>query len=44
VLILCIAAIIGILSKLASNSQVGNNIKGKIDCDKTDTLFWQIIG
>jgi hypothetical protein len=42
--VLRIATVISVLSKLASDTQVGEDIRQKIDREKTDTLFWQIVG
>jgi hypothetical protein len=42
--VLRVAAIMGVLGKLASDGQIDDGVRGKIDRDKTDTLFWQIIG
>ncbi|KAJ8111987.1 hypothetical protein OPT61_g5545 [Boeremia exigua] len=42
--VLRVAAIVGVLAKLAQDPQISDDIRGKIDRGKTDTLFWQMLG
>jgi hypothetical protein len=42
--VLRVAAIVGVLAKLVQDPQISDDVRGKIDRGKTDTLFWQMLG